>query len=256
MGDSTRICSYCRTPNKGAHRYCVRCSAPLDVYGVPTRPVAAGRTRGRSAAARYVLAAGLVLALAAGFMIHQVVRATHEVPTLTEDVHADNAPAVVTPPPAVSGWVPGGSAPAVEPDTAPAWSPSSFPVARPNPYDVPGDPSTSMVGIAPHAPRERAALARKHAFTNDDLLATRGSVWSTPSSAPAPAPAADAEASEEIAKRETKLREKLARVSEAERRLSEAGADHRDDAADALEDARHDAAKAELKLEEARRRSN
>ena len=30
MGNSSRICSYCHTPNKGDHRYCVRCSAPLD----------------------------------------------------------------------------------------------------------------------------------------------------------------------------------------------------------------------------------
>ena len=258
MADSTRICSYCRTPNKGAHRYCVRCSAPLDVYGVAPRPVvAAGRSRGRSGAMRYVLAAGLVLALAAGFMVHAMVQATHEVPALTEDVHADNAPAVVAPPPAVSGWAPGGSvavapAPAAVPATPTAWSSGSFPVARPIPNDVPADPATSMVGIAPRAPRARAAVARQHAFTDDDLVQTRGASWSTP----APAVPVDPERSDEIAKRESKLREKQAKVDEAERRLREASADHRDDALSDLEDAQHDAAKAERKLEEARERHN
>jgi hypothetical protein len=202
-----------------------------------------------------VLAAGVVLALAAGFMVHAVVRATHEVPALSEDVRADNPPVAAVPPPAVSGWVPGAGA-TVEPDAAPAWSSGAFPVARANPYDVPGDPSTSMVGIAPRAPRERAAVARQRTFTNDDLLETRDSAWTR--HAPAPEPprgevSGDPERSAEIAERETKLREKLDRLEAAERRLTTAGPDGRDDAADDLDDARRDAAKAERKLEEARR---
>ncbi len=256
MGDSvrtgaSRICSYCASPNQGAHRYCVRCSAPLDPASEGRRPVKAAATRPRSSALRYVLAAGVVLALAAGFMIHSLVRATREVPVLTDDVRADNPPA---PPPAVSGWVPGGSAPVVAPEAAPALSSGSFPVARPNPYAVPGDPGSSMVGIAPRAPRARVAVARQQAFTNDDLLETRDAGRSAPEPDQAARPSADAdERSKEVAKREMKLREKQARLRAAEQRLSAASGDDRDDAADDVEDARHDADKAARKLEEARR---
>lgn len=183
MGDSTRICSYCRTPNKGAHRYCVRCSAPLDAGLGPVRPMVMAPRPAPSRVSRYLLAAGVVAAIAAGFMVHAVVQATHEVPALSEDVHAAEA-ATVLPPPPVSGWTPGGSAP-VDPEpapptpTAPAWTSSAFPVARPMPSDMPvvaeapGDPAASMVGIAPRAPRARAAVAGRRSFTDDDLLATR-----------------------------------------------------------------------------------
>ena len=121
---------------------------------------------------RYVLAAATVALVAAGFMVRTVVRATHEVPVLSEDVHADSTGVAAAPPPAVTGWSPGANVPA-EPATATAWSSGSFPVARDNPYDVPGDPGASMVGIAPRAPRDRAAVSRKRAFTDDDLLEMR-----------------------------------------------------------------------------------
>jgi uncharacterized membrane protein len=114
---------------------------------------------------------------------------------------------------------------------------------------VPGDPSASLVGIAPRAPRARAAVAGRRTLTHDDPLETRDAGWSTPAQATTPA----AGVSEDVAKRESKLREKLSDVEAAQRRLSAAGADERDDAADDLEDARRDAAKAERKLEEARR---
>lgn len=181
MGDSigeggSRICSYCSARNKAGHRYCVRCSAPLDAAGRAALPMVMGPRPGR--VKRYVLAAGVVAAIAAGFMVRAVVQATREVPALSEDVHADSTAAVAAPPAPVSGWAPGGSVP-VEPEPAyaaaaarvPAWSADSFPVARPNPYDVPGDPSASMVGIAPRA---QAAMAGRRSFTDDDLLATRG----------------------------------------------------------------------------------
>ena len=223
MGDSSRICSYCKTPNKGDHRYCVRCSAPLDPasYG---KPVPRAAKRRPSSARRYIVAAAIVLAAAAGFMLHAVVRATHEVPALTEDVHADNPPAAAVPPPAVSGWTPGGSA-------AP-----------------PSDPATSMVGIAPRAPRARAAVTRQKTFTNDDLVGTRDSNWTAPATEPPSGPRSD-----DVVERETKLRDKLASVQAAERRLSQAPADDREDALDDLQDARHDAEKAARKLEDARR---
>jgi hypothetical protein len=250
MGNSSRICSYCQTPNKGDHRYCVRCSAPLDPasYG---RPVPRAAKRRPSSARRYIVAAAIVFAAAAGFMLHAVVRATHEVPALTEDVHADNPPAAVVPPPAVSGWTPGGSAaPAPEATAAPAWSSSNFPVARPMPIEPPSDPSTSMVGIAPRAPRARAAVTRQKTFTNDDLVETRDSNWTAPAAETPTAPR-----SEEVSERETKLREKLASVQAAERRLSQAPTEDREDARDDLEDARHDAEKAARKLEDARRQN-
>lgn len=250
MGDSnTRLCSYCASPNKGAHRYCVRCSAPLDATGTAPRPVARSSRAARQRAKRYVVAAGVVVALAAGFMLHALLRATHEVPALTDDVHAANAPAVAAPPPTVAGWVPGGSAPVVEPVAAPAPSSASLPVARPNPYDVPAEPGTSMVGIAPRAPRARAEATRRQAFTNDDLVGTRGSQWSTPAETTSP----PAGRSEDVVKRETKLREKLAGVEAAQRRLRQVSGDDRDDALDDLQDAREDAEKAARKLEEARR---
>jgi hypothetical protein len=130
---------------------------------------------------RFVLAAGVIAAIAVGLIVRTVFRATLEVPVVSEDVRADSARTVSAPPPPVSGWYPGANVPA-PPEAAPgasipsvpSWSASSFPVARPNPYDVPGDPSASMVGIAPRSPRVRAAMARQRVFTDDDLLATRG----------------------------------------------------------------------------------
>jgi hypothetical protein len=65
-------------------------------------------------------------------------------------------------------------APAWSSNPSPTWSSESFPVERVNPYDVPGDPNASMVGIAPREPRVRAAMAKQRVFTDDDLLATRG----------------------------------------------------------------------------------
>lgn len=136
---------------------------------------------------RYLLAGGVLVAIAVGFIAHTVLRATQEVGALTEDVRADSARTVNTaPPPPVSGWSPGANVP-VEPG-APRWSSESFPVARPNPYDVPGDPSASMVGIAPRSPRVRAAVARQRVFTENDLLATRGAGWSTPAPEPVRTP--------------------------------------------------------------------
>jgi hypothetical protein len=199
------------------------------------------------------VAAAIVFAAAAGFMLHALVRATHEVPVLNEDVHADNPPTAVVPPPAVSGWTPGGTAaPAAAPETtpAPAWSSTSFPAARPMPIETPSDPATSMVGIAPRAPRARAAVTRQKTFTNDDLVGTRDSSWTAPAPEPQSGPRSD-----DVVEREAKLRDKLASVQAAERRLSQAPADDREDALDDLQDARHDAEKAARKLEDARRQN-
>ena len=177
-----RICPLCGSRNKAAHNYCVRCSASLDA-SEPASASAGGTARpGSTLMVRFVLAAGVLAAIAVGFVVRTVLRATHEVAVISEDVRADSGRTVAAPPPPlppVSGWSPGANVPA-EPETAPRWSSESFPVARPNPYDVPGDPSASMVGIAPSAPRVRAARARQRAFTDDDLLQTRGAEWSTP----------------------------------------------------------------------------
>jgi len=181
-----RICLSCGSRNKAAYNYCVRCSAELDVAAADVRPAAGGAQSGNPRLMRFLLAAGVIAAIAAGLVVRTVFRATLEVQDISEDVRADTARTILAPPPPpVSGWVPGANVP-VEPDPAPSWSsdsgPSwssdSFPVARVNPYDVPGDPNASMVGIAPRAPRDRAAMARRRVFTDDDLLQTRG--WSTP----------------------------------------------------------------------------
>jgi hypothetical protein len=144
---------------------------------------------GRAAAARHtyaapeggsrrlLLAAGAIALIAAGLVILTVVRATQEASVISGEVRADGAGPVL-PPPAISGWSPAAAVPA-EPDPAPpsapvpGWSSESFPVATTNPYDVPGDPNASMVGIAPSAPRVRKAIGGKRVFTEEDLLATR-----------------------------------------------------------------------------------
>lgn len=149
---------------------------------------------------RFLLAAFVLAAIGVGYVARTVTLATEEVAALSDDVRADSARTVDSPPPAVTGWAPGANVPAApEPATwsstpapAPAWSSESFPVARPNPYDVPGDPSASMVGIAPRAPRARAAMLRQRVFTDNDLLATRGQDLSTPP-APQPESARDAD---------------------------------------------------------------
>jgi hypothetical protein len=202
---------------------------------------------------RFVLAAGVMAAIAVGLILHTVFRATSEVSALSDDVRADSARTVSAPaPPPVSGWYPGANVP-VEPDTAPSWSSDSFPVARPNPYDVPGDPNASMVGIAPSSPRVRAAMRKQRVFTDQDLLATRGGAWASPP------------ASSEVTERASKLSVAESRLQAAQSRLAQARAqrggpaddDHVreaiEQAEDDLEDAREDAAKAQRRLQEARR---
>jgi hypothetical protein len=274
-----RVCPSCGSRNKAAHRYCVRCSAPLHAPATAAPGAARAARPGSTRMMRFVLAAGVVAAIAVGLIVRTVFRATLEVPAISEDVRADSARTVAAPPPPpVSGWYPGGNVP-VEPDTAPRWSSDSFRVARPNPYDVPGDPNASMVGIAPRAPRVRAARARQRVFTDDDLLETREAGWSTlpapelvPTRAPEPVrpqtpPPEDAERRDEIAKRESKLNDALSRLDAAQERLHGLRAqarvaedeDARESLEDALEDvddAQRDAAKATRKLEEARRRRN
>ena len=184
-----RICPSCGSRNKAAYNYCVRCSAELDAAAADAGLAAGAARSGSPRLMRFMLAAGVIAAIAVGLVVRTVFRATLEVPAISENVRADSARTVLAPPPPpVSGWVPGANVP-VETETAPSgssgsapsWSSDSFPVARPNPYDVPGDPNASMVGIAPRAPRDRAAMARQRVFTEEDLLETRG--WSTP---PAP----------------------------------------------------------------------
>jgi len=181
-----RICPSCGSRNKAAHNYCVRCSASLQAAAATAAPPAGVARPGNRRTMRFVLAAGVIAALALGLIVRTVVQATSEVSALSEDVRADSARTASAPPPPVSGWYPGANVPEPAPAPAQTWSSTSFEVARPNPYDVPGDPATSMVGIAPSAPRVRAATARKRVFTDDDLLATRGGAWSTPTPAPDP----------------------------------------------------------------------
>ena len=269
-----RICGYCGSRNKSAHRYCVRCAAPLDATAAGP-PRAAGTTATRSnRLVRFLLAAGVLAALGVGLVVRNVFKTTLDVAAVSDDVRADGARTVnatpAPPPPPVSGWYPGANVP-VEPDTAPhwesgsssrhaetgapSWSTSSFPAARMNPYDVPGDLSASMVGIAPSSARARAAVNRRRVFTEQDLLATRGGAWA------APPPR------EDVRERESELRVAESRVQTARARLQQARAQRTraadvDDghlqkaiaqAADDLADAEEDMARAQRKRAEERR---
>ena len=264
-----RICPSCGARNKAAHNFCVRCSGAMDAALVGgTGSAVAPRPRS-TRMMRYLLPAFLIAALAAGLVLRTVYRATREASAVSEDVRADGARASTTTPPApppVSGWYPGANV-SVEPDTAPTWAGDTLPSARKNPHDVPGDPNASMVGIAPRAPRARAPVRGQRVFTENDLLATRGTSWSTPTPEPArrQAPPLDEDQIEDIAKREAKLGVARARLEGARARLAELRARGRGafddddlrralkDAVDDLEDAQKDAAKATRKLEEARR---
>lgn len=252
-----RICPYCASRNKSVHKYCVRCSAPMETAAPASGGMPLVET-GNDRLKRFLVAAAVLAAAGIGLMWKTVTRATGEVAALSDDVRADSTGTVtapVAPPPTVSGWYPGANVP-VEPDTAPAWPGSSMPTPRINPYDVPGDPATSMVGIAPSAPRVRASVNRRRVYTEQDLLATRGGAWSTPSPASA-----------DIAERESRLGVAESRVQAARARLQQArsqrsrsadvDSDHLEkaieQAADDLEDAEEDVARAQRKLAEERR---
>ena len=247
-----RVCGYCGSRNKSAHTYCVRCAAPLDatVAGVPR--VAADTGTRNSRLMRFLLAGGVLAAIGAGLMVRSMLNAPMD--AVSDDVRADSArtvDATVAPPPPVSGWVPGANVP-VETETAPpAWSPSTFPTARVNPYDVPGDPNASMVGIAPSAPRARAAVNRRRVYTEQDLLATRGGAWTPPE------PGDVAERQAKLGVAESRVAAAQARLSQAHEQRNAADPDHVRkaiaQAEDDLEEAREDAARAQRKLQEARR---
>jgi hypothetical protein len=135
---------------------------------------------------RFLLAAGLVLAIGAFLVVRSVFfNSSLAEPAEASDTRDQPAPPatapVELPPPPVSGWVPGGAGTTPTTtiaDASTSWSTTSFPVARPNPYDVPGEPGQSMVGIAPRTSQaskaRAAAAARGHVFTEADLVATRG----------------------------------------------------------------------------------
>ncbi len=189
-----RICPACGSRNKATHRFCVRCSGAMDALEAGSPRLANRPASGNPRILRFLLAAGMVAALGAGLLVRSMLA---EVPDESE-VRADSAGTAVAAPapaPPVSGWTPGSGVTAERPapaawsrsataPPAPAWSATSFPVARPNPYDVPGDPNESMVGIAPSAPAVRAAKNRRRVYTEEDLIATRGGAWTAPTPAP------------------------------------------------------------------------
>jgi hypothetical protein len=252
-----RICPSCGSRNKAANNYCVHCSAAMDAVAAtgPGTAAATSPPRSTKLLVPFVLAAAIVAAIGVGVVIRNILA---EIPDVSEDVRADSARAAdaPAPPPPVSGWYPGASAP-VEPDTAPAWSSTPVPAApRPNTDDVPADPGSAVVGIAPSPPRVRAEVNSRRVLTEEDLRATRGGPRSTPPPA-----------SEDVARRESKLRLAESRVQAARTRLQQARAQSRRDvdvddghireaikqAADDLEDAQEDRDKAQRKLAEERR---
>lgn len=192
-GGGYRLCPLCEARNKAGHSTCAKCRTPLA--GAPMVTARAhARPSDRNPMLRMLLIGGLLAAIAAGLVVRGILNASLDSPLLGEDEvraaeteSAAAGPAI--PPPQVTGWTPGASAPAAATAEAPppAWSSSSFPVA---PVEPPSDPSTSMVGIAPSTPatsRVRQAVRQGHVFTNDDLLSTRGP------DTPAPAAAAPVE---------------------------------------------------------------
>lgn len=253
-----RVCGYCGSRNKSAHAYCVRCAAPLDATVAGAPPSVGSTTTRNNRLMRFLLVAGVLAAIGVGLLVRNVFKTTLDMAAVSDDVRADSARTTdqkPAPPPPVSGWYPGANVP-VEPDTAPSWPTASIPTARMNPYDVPGDPDESMVGIAPSPPGVRAEVNRRRVFTEEDLLATRGGGLAErqPSSAG-------------VAERESKLKVAESRVQAARARLQQARAQRDRDvdvdedhlrkaiaqAADDLEDAEEDVAKARRKLQEARR---
>lgn len=219
-GGGYRLCPLCEARNKAGRSTCAKCRTPLG-----SGPTVAARAHARPAAGsnpmlRMLLIGGFLLAIAAGLAVRGILNASLDNPVLAEDevraAEAESAAGPAMPPPEVTSWTPGGSAPtaaAVDGTAqaaAPAWSSSSFPVA---PVEPPSDPSTSMVGIAPTAPatsRVRQAVRQGHVFTNDDLVGTRSA--DTPAPAPAAAPVAEPPAPSPITERPAPRAETMAGV--------------------------------------------
>ena len=178
---------------------------------------------GSSPVIRMLVIGGLLAAIAAGLVVRGILNAGLDDPVMAKEhvraVEAESGPAI--PPPEVSSWTPGGSAPASVEAAPPAWSNQSFPVA---PVEPPSDPSKSMVGIAPATSRVREAVRQGRVFTNDDLVGTRSA--DTPAPAPAAAPAAEPPAPPPMSERPAPRGDTLARgdagqmsVAAAQRRV-------------------------------------
>ena len=171
---------------------------------------------------RMLVIGGLLAAIAAGLVVRGILNAGLDDPVMAkENVRAvETEPGPAIPPPEVSSWTPGGSAPAPVEAAPPSWSSQSFPVA---PVEPPSDPSTSMVGIAPATSRVREAVRHGHVFTNDDLVGTRSADTPAPAAAPAAEPPAPPPMSERAVPRgETPARGNdagLMSVAAAQRRV-------------------------------------
>ena len=231
MGDGGyRLCPLCEARNKAGHSTCAKCRTPLGSAPVVAARAQARPPSGSNPMMRMLLIGGLLLAIAAGLAVRGILNEGMDSSVLAEEqVRAAEQESVAEgpamPPPEVTGWTPGGSAPAAAPvDTAPpVWSSSSFPVAR---FEAPSDPSTSMVGIAPEGPatsRVRQAVRQGHVFTNDDLLSTRTA--DTP--APAAAPVAEPPAPSPITERPAPRGDTMARMDGADGATSVAAAQRR-----------------------------
>ena len=111
-----RICPSCGSRNKAAFNFCVRCSEAMDATGTAAPRLANVPAPGNPRVMRFILAGGVVAAVAALLVVRSMLA---EVPDVTEDVRADSATAAEAPapPPPVSGWTPGGGV-AAEPEVA------------------------------------------------------------------------------------------------------------------------------------------
>src|SRR5688572_24445040 len=94
-----RICPSCGSRNKAAYNYCVRCSVELDAAAADVGRTAGGTPSGNPRLMRFLLAAGVIAAIAAGLVVRTVFRATLEVQDISEAVRADSARTVLPPQP-------------------------------------------------------------------------------------------------------------------------------------------------------------
>ena len=202
-GGGYRLCPLCEARNKAGDSNCAKCRTPMGSARTVAAPAQAHRSTGSSPVMRMLVIGGLLAAIAAGLVVRGILNSGLDDPVMAKEqvraVEVESGPAL--PPPEVSSWTPGGSAPAPVEAAPPAWSNQSFPVA---PVEPRSDPSTSMVGIAPEGPatsRVRQAVRQGHVFTNDDLVGTRSADTPAPAAAPAAEPPAPPPMSERPAPR-------------------------------------------------------
>jgi hypothetical protein len=218
-----RVCPSCGARHKVQDLRCSRCTTSL--VGAPIRHAAPVRPRTVGAASsrtvRAMMAAGVVLALAAGLWVRSVFKGA----ALEQSVAAAAGPSAAPPAPPVAApdWTPPSLSYPATPPLRPALTaiPSATdPVAGPPLAPMVGasvpvsdTPNTGMVSIAPSGPRPSGRTT----FTDDDLarVRTQGAATLPP---PAAGTAVAANTANDDATREwsERVRDRLDDVREAQ----------------------------------------